>query len=242
MKTLCVIPARGRSKRVKDKNIRLLNGIPLIAYTLRDAQAAQSITLTVVSTEDEKIAAISLKEGVQAVMRPAEYATDESPIYFALRHAVKKVEESEGWLPDIVVWPQANVPFREKGLIDQAVKRLIDNFEKTDSVSTVYEVDQHPESMKVIRDGLLEYREKPKVLRFRTQELPKSYMHDGSVQAIKTKVLMDESLPQTDGHFYMGRIMPFIHGFPYTLEVDREEDFYLLEYVLSRKLVPGAHQ
>ncbi|KAF0135275.1 MAG: N-acylneuraminate cytidylyltransferase [Candidatus Saganbacteria bacterium] len=242
MKTLCVIPARGGSKRVKNKNIRLLNGIPLIAYTIRDAQEAQSVAISVVSTDDEKIAVIALKEGVKCIMRPIEYATDEAPIYFALRHAVKEIERSEGWLPDIVVWLQPNVPFREKGLVDRVIKKLIDNFEKTDTVSTVFEADQHPESMKIIRGDLLEFREKPMVLRFRTQEMPKTYMHDGSVQAIKTKVLMDESIPQIDGHFYMGRIMPFIHDFPYILEVDHEEDFYLLEYVLNRKLIPEAQK
>lgn len=237
MKTLCVIPARGGSKRVKDKNIRPLAGLPLIIYTIRDAQEAQSIAMSVVSTDSEKIASIAEQEGFQAIMRPAEYASDEAPIYFALRHAVKNVEESEGWVPDIVVWLQPNVPFREKGLIDEVVKKMADNYGETDSVATMFEVDQHPEAIKVIRGKFVEYREKPVKVRFRTQELPQTYMHDGSVMAIKTKTLMDETLPQTDGHFYMGRIMPFIHGFPYTLEVDKEEDFHLLEYVLSRKLV-----
>lgn len=237
MKTLCVIPARGGSKRVKGKNVRLLNGLPLMVYTLRDAKATQSVILSVVSTDNTEIAAVAEEEGVRVIMRPAEYASDESPIYFALRHAVKTAEKSEGWLPDIVVWLQPNVPFREKGLIDRVVKIMGDNYDKTDSVATVYEVDQHPEAMKVLRGGYLEYREKPNKLSFRTQELPKTYMHDGSVMAIKTSILMDESLPQTNGHFYLGRIFPYIHSFPYTLEVDHEEDFYLLEYVLDRKLV-----
>lgn len=237
MKVLCVIPARGGSTRVKDKNIRPLAGVPLMAYTIRDAKDAKCLSLSVISTDDERIAAVAKENRVMVIMRPAEYAQNDSPIYPALRHAVNEIEKKEGWRADIVVWLQPNVPFREKGLIDKIVKQLIDNYEITDSVVTVYEVDQHPEAMKIIKDGILGYREKPKRTYFRTQELPKAYLLDGSVMAMKTSVLMNESLPMNDGHFYMGKMMPFIHSFPYTVEVDHEEDYFLLEYIIDRKLV-----
>jgi N-acylneuraminate cytidylyltransferase/CMP-N,N'-diacetyllegionaminic acid synthase len=236
LKVLCVIPARGGSKRVNKKNIRPLKGVPLIAYTLRDARESQNISVSVVSTDDPEIAAIAKKEGMRVVERPAEYAQDTSPIYYALRHAVRAVEETDRLMPDIVVWLQPNVPFREKGLIDGVVMQLVSNYSRTDSVATVYEVDYHPEEMKVIRDGFLEFLKKPKRAIYLTQELPKYYKLDGSVIAMKAKVLMDEGIPESNGHFYMGCTMPFIHSFPYTVEVDEETDFFLLEYILERKL------
>lgn len=236
-KILCVIPARGGSVRVKNKNVRLLKGRPLMAYTLRSAKEAQRITLNVVSTDDKMIADVARQEGLKVIDRPVEYAASDSPIYFALRHAVSTIKQAEGWLPDIVVWLQPNVPFRESGLIDEVVQKLIDNFNRADSVVTVYEVDQHPEAMKVINDGFLEYRENPKKAYFLTQRLPKCYMLDGSVMAMKTKVLMDEAIPMDNGHFYLGKIMPYIHSFPYNVEVDNEEDFFMLEYILDRGLI-----
>lgn len=237
MKTLCIIPARGESSRLKRKNVRLLKNLPLIIYTLKSAKESQCLFRIVVSTDDQEIATIAQGEGIPVVMRPAEYAQHTSPIYFALRHAVKEIEKSEKWKPDIVVWLQPNVPFREKGLIDQVVKRLIDEFEKADSVVTVYLVKSNPKAMKVINNGFLEYREKPEQAYFLTQDLQKCYMLDGSVMAIKTKILMDETIPMTNGHFYMGKMMPYVHDFPYTVEVDDEKDFFLLEYILDKKLV-----
>lgn len=238
MKTLCVIPARGGSSRVKRKNVRSLRGLPLIVYTIRQAKSARGIDKTVVSTDDEEIAEVAERErGVGVIMRAPELARDDTPIYFALRHAVRSIERSRRWLPDITIWLQPNVPFREKGLIEAVEMKLEENYDKTDSVATVYEVDQHPEAMKVINNGLLECREKSGKVYFRTQELPKCYMLDGSVVAIKTNVLLDEARPVTDGHFYMGRMMPYVHSFPYTMEADTEQDFTLLEYILDRQLI-----
>lgn len=238
MKTLCIIPARGGSTRLKRKNVRLLKGVPLITYTLQDAKEAQLLKSVVVSTDDNEIASVSEKGGIKVIHRPAEFASNDSPIYFTLRHAVRSIEAAEGWLPDIVVWLQPNVPFREKRLVDIVTQKLIDNFDKADSVVTVYEVSQFPEAMRVVREGILEYRELPKKMYFRTQDFPKYYLCDGSVQAIKTSVLIDESRPiDNNAHFYLGRMMPYIHGFPYTLEVDEEKDFVLLEYVMERNPV-----
>lgn len=236
MKTLCVIPARGGSKGVKNKNIKLLKGKPILAYSVEDALTARTVDLTVVSTEDPIIADIAKNLGVKVIKRPIEYAQDSSPIYFALRHAVRCVMKQEGWMPDITVWLQPNVPLREDKLIDQVVHKLINNFDKTDTVSTVFKVSHHPEWMKRSVNGLLEFRENPQKVKYIRQELEDVYLHDGSVAAMKTAVLMDESLDQKDGHFYMGKIMPFVHEFPFTIEIDHKEDFLLLEYVLEKKL------
>jgi N-acylneuraminate cytidylyltransferase/CMP-N,N'-diacetyllegionaminic acid synthase len=234
MKILCVIPARGGSKGVKNKNIKLLKGKPVLAYSIEDALAAKTVDLTVVSTEDPMIAEVATNLGVKVINRPAEFAQDTSPIYFALRHAVECVASEEGWTPDITVWLQANVPLRENDLVDQVVQKLINNFNKADTVSTVHKTHRYPEWMKIQVNGLLEFREKAEKLQYTRQVLDDIYLHDGSVAAIKTSVLMDDSLEKKDVHFYMGRIMPFIHEFPYTIEIDHEEDFILLEYILDK--------
>lgn len=234
MNILAIIPARCGSKGLKNKNVLDLAGKPLIQYTIESSFQNDTINKVVVSTEDSEIARISKKAGAQVIIRPNEYSEDESPIYHALRHALRYLEKNESYYPDIVVWLQANVPLREKNLIDNVVDKLISNYNTIDSVVTVYEVDQYPEAMKKIQDGIVIWREKPQKVMYTRQEFEKNYLLDGSVMAIKTKKLMEEGFEDTDAHFYMGKMMPYVHAFPYTLEVHSKSDLLLLECILEK--------
>ena len=98
MKILGIIPARAGSKEVKDKNSRLLAGKPVIQYTIEAAQKAKTLDRIVVSTENAKIARIARSLDIQVIMRPQEYSKDDSPIYFALRHAVRYLMEKEKFI------------------------------------------------------------------------------------------------------------------------------------------------
>ena len=170
MNVLTIIPARGGSKDIKDKNIAPLLGKPIIAYTIEAALESKLTDKIVVSTEDKKIAEVSRKYGIQVIDRPAKYATDTAPIEWALRHAVRYLELKEKYFADIVVWLQANVPIRKKGQIDNVIRKLIDT--NADSVITVTQVTQRPEFMKkmVKRDRII-HLAKPK--KYRRQDYTK---------------------------------------------------------------------
>ena len=236
MKVLCVIPARGSSKRVPDKNIRRLLKKPLIAYTIESALESKLCNRVAVSTDDLKILSIAKKYGVDVIDRPGDIAQDTSPIDDALRHAVRCYEHKEKFSADIVVLLQANVPIRKKGEIDEVIDKLIKTDDAT-AVVTVYAVDQRPEWMKIVDKGTGKI--KPFMFStnlYRKQDLPGLYLLDGAIITVKTDILM-----KTEGikkaHGYLGEnIYPFIHDSKYSIEIDEEKDFEIAEYYLQKKL------
>ena len=130
-RVLAVIPARGGSKGVPRKNIRLVCGKPLIAYTIETALAARHLFhRVIVSTEDEEIAAISRQYGAEVpFLRPAELAGDQVPTVPVLQHTVRFVESEENIVMDWVCLLQPTEPFRtvedlEQGLANRVFGRL----------------------------------------------------------------------------------------------------------------------
>lgn len=235
MEILCVIPARGGSKRVPNKNIRNVLGKPLIAYTVESALESSLCTKVVVSTDDSEIARASKKIGADIIMRPDDIALDTSPIDDALRHAVRSLEKEEGVKYDIVVLLQANVPVRKKGEIDEVIKKLLKIKDAT-AVVTVYAIDQRPEWMKMIdldTGGIKPFMELTNL--YRKQDLPELYLLDGAIIAVRTDALIE-----TEGikriHSYLGdRVYPFIHDAKYAVEIDEEKDLELAEYYLLKE-------
>ena len=224
MKILLIIPARGGSKGLKNKNIKLLVGKPLIGYAIEAALESKLADKIVVSTEDKKIAEVSRNYGIQVVDRPIEYSTDTAPIEWALRHAVRHLEENEKYFADIVVWLQANVPIRKRGQIDNVVHKLSDTM--ADSTITVTEVTQRPELMKMMNgDRVIQLAAKTKEIR--RQEFGESlYIADGAVLAMRTEVLMG-------AHVYLGEdIRGIVEGAEYAIEIDEQFDFDVAEGLL----------
>jgi len=232
MKILIVIPARGGSKGLKEKNIKPLAGKPLIGYTIEAAPESELADKIVVSTEDRRIAEVSRSYGTQVVDRPVEYATDTAPIEWALRHAVRYLAENENYFADIVVWLQANVPIRKKGQIDNVIQRLIDT--GADSVITVTEVTQRPEYTMRMVDGdrVASFAGGEE---FRRQEFEPLYIADGAVIAMKAEVLM-RTEGMTGAHVYLGEDVRCIVEEPeYAIEIDDQFDFDVAEGLLIRK-------
>ena len=236
MSILTVIPARGNSKRVPGKNIRILLGKPLIAYTIEKALESNLSDKVVVSTDSKEIADIAIGLNSEVIMRPAPLALDISPIDDSLRHAVTYFEKHEAFLTDIVVLLQANIPIRMRGEIDKVITRLQGDKNAT-AVATGYLIDQRPEWMKIIDEKTDRIR--PFLLptdKYRIQDLPKLYLLDGSIIAVKKKVLM-ETESNRMAHAYLGdNVLIEVHDQKYSLEVDEEKDFEMLEYYLNKTI------
>jgi CMP-N,N'-diacetyllegionaminic acid synthase len=138
VRILALIPARGGSKGIPRKNLRLLAGRPLLAWSI---DAAYSSPMpgherrVVVSTDDAEIALEAVRVGAEIIMRPDELATDEAATDPVIVHAVETLK-ADGWRPDIVVLLQPTVPVRAPGLIRACIQRLIDT--GADSVLTGY--------------------------------------------------------------------------------------------------------
>ena len=233
---LGVIPARGGSKGVKDKNILDLNGKPLIGYTIEAALISKFLDRIIVSTDSDKIANVvkdMYKDKIEVIKRPAELAKDDSPIEEALLHTVEYLEQKEKYITDITVWMQANVPIRRKGIIDEAIEKLINS--DADSCVTCYEADQIPEAMKIINEKGRLISVVKDINGIRRQEFPKRYLLDGSVVVLKTENLF-KTRGIRKGHIYLGKeIIPIIQEKKmYLIEIDIPNDILLVKYYMEQ--------
>jgi CMP-N-acetylneuraminic acid synthetase/spore coat polysaccharide biosynthesis predicted glycosyltransferase SpsG len=136
MRILVVIPARGGSKGIPRKNIRLLGGVPLIAHVIRSCSACSSITRTVVSTEDDEIAVIAGRYGVEVMRRPAELSADDTPLSHVLYHVVKELEAA-GESYDVVATVQPTSPLIRSETLERAFAEFADP--AVDTVLSVYD-------------------------------------------------------------------------------------------------------
>jgi len=118
-KILAVIPARGGSKEIPRKNIKEINGKPLIVWTIEAAKKSKLLDRCIVSTEDEEISSIAQKYGAEVLKRPKTLAKDNVITLPVLQHALKKIDA------DIIVLLYPTSPVREEGLIDKCIERFI---------------------------------------------------------------------------------------------------------------------
>jgi len=189
-KVLCIIPARGGSKRLPGKNIKLLNGVPLTGYAIRAAKGSKYIDRVIVSTDSEEIARVAREYGAEVpFMRPVELATDTTPTLPVLQHAVKFFEE-KGERFDLIVLIQPTVPGVEVSDVDATIERLVKTV--MHSAITICPIIDPPEWMYRIdaECRLQKYVDSPAS---RGQDLEKLYRINGAVYVTERDTLMKES-------------------------------------------------
>jgi CMP-N,N'-diacetyllegionaminic acid synthase len=186
VKVLALVPARGGSRGLPRKNLRMVAGRPLIAWTIDCALTAECIARVVVSTDDDEIATTAESLGAEVpFIRPAELASDEIldlPVY---EHALEWLAEHQGYRPDAVAWLRPTAPLRTTADIDAAVAAL----EQTDAgcVRSVCQAEHHPYWMKRIEDErLTPFIGGADELAYpRRQLLPPVYRLNGAVDVVR---------------------------------------------------------
>jgi CMP-N-acetylneuraminic acid synthetase len=152
MKYIALICARGGSKGLPGKNIKPLNGTPLIGWSIKIAKKVERVSRVIVSTDSEEIAKIALEYGAEVpFMRPQELALDDSSEWLVWRHAINYLESQHGEKIDSLVVLSVTAPLRSVG----DVNSCIDVFEKgeVDSVITVSEANRNPYFNMVVNDN-----------------------------------------------------------------------------------------
>jgi len=150
---LAIIPARGGSKGIPRKNIRNFSGYPLIAWSIAAAKQSELVTRVIVSTDDQEIAAVAREWGAETpFLRPAEFAQDKTTDLPVFEHALKWLAENENYWPEVVVQLRPTSPIRPKGLVDAAVKILLEHAE-AESVRGVVPAGQNPHKMWRLPEG-----------------------------------------------------------------------------------------
>ena len=231
---LALIPARAGSKRLPHKHQRLIDGSPVIEYTIKAALEAELVTKVVVATDDDVVADIGRSCGADILIRPKELCRDTSPIDDTLNFACREIGSSMGSQIDQLLWLQADVPVRLPGMIDRAVSTLSVDQHATAAV-TGYQVSQHPGWMKTLSsDGFLVplYSD---THAHRMQDLPEHFLLDGAVVAIRPAYL--EKARSTSGpHQYLGpRPRLLLHEHPmYSLNIDTDVQLELAEFYLRK--------
>lgn len=143
MRAIGFVFARGGSKGVPRKNIKLLAGKPLIAYAIETGLACKRLETIIVSTDDEEIAAVARNFGAETpFLRPAELASDTAPEWLAWRHAIQQVERERGSF-DIFVSLPATAPFRDVTDVEACIDALTDD-PGADAVISVREAERNP--------------------------------------------------------------------------------------------------
>jgi CMP-N,N'-diacetyllegionaminic acid synthase len=226
---LGIIPARGGSKRLPGKNLRMLGGKPLVAWAIEAARGARRLSNLVVSSDDREV--LDIARGYVprlALERPAEISSDQSPAIDYVRHALK-VLESQGQGPfDAVVIVQPSSPFTLSADIDATVDLLAAS--GADSAVSVMQLDHatHPLKMKTLQgDRLLPFLEEERG-RMAAHELPEIYVRNCSVYAT-TRSSIERG--QIIGDDCRGYVMPRERS----LDINEELDLAFAEFLLARR-------
>jgi YrbI family 3-deoxy-D-manno-octulosonate 8-phosphate phosphatase len=222
---LALIPARGGSKGIPRKNIRSFAGYPLIAWSIVAAKQAECVTRIIVSTDDEEIAAVAREYGAETpFLRPSELAQDQTTDLPVFEHALKRLNEREGYQPDIVVQLRPTSPIRPKDCVDNAVKILIDHAD-SDCVRGVVPAAQNPHKMwRFAGDGqpmkpLLEVEGIDEPYNAPRQVLPAVYWQTGHIDAIRVSTIMQKKSLTGDV------IYPLLIDPRYTVDIDNLSDW-----------------
>ena len=226
MKPLVIIPARGGSKGVPKKNIKPLNGKPLIHYTIEAARAVFHDDKIIVSTEDEEIKEIVEKIGLKVpFLRPTALATDETSTYEVLLDTIKQVEKT-GYVPNTIILLQPTSPFRNAAHIQSAIKIFKKNLD-VDMVTSVKETKANPYYLLYEEDKEL-YLKKFKITNFtRRQDCPKVWELNGAIYIINKKSLIVKPIS------LFNKIIKYEMDEKSSIDIDSMLDFEFAEFLLQ---------
>ncbi|MEL0008745.1 MAG: acylneuraminate cytidylyltransferase family protein [Flammeovirgaceae bacterium] len=228
-KVIAIIPARAGSKGVVGKNIKSLNGKPLISFTIEEAKKSKFIDKLIVSTDSKEIADISLSLGASVpFIRPSELSTDSSLTFDVIKHAMNFLKEKDENY-DIIVLLQPTTPFRKVESIDEAIQTLKKSNKYTSVVSVVDVEGNHPLRMKKIEgDYLTNYIDQGFENMNPRNELPKVYIRSGAIYAILTKNFYEEQ------SLVSNLCSPIILDKIETINIDSPLDFEFCEFILNK--------
>lgn len=227
LNVLAVVPARGGSKGVRLKNLRTVNGIPIVEIAAKIAREVEYIDCTVVSTDHEEIAQKAIKGGAVAPFRrPQQLSGDKISDLEVLTHALLEMESRDNKKYDIIVMLQPTSPMRTTKHVIDTIEMLVRN--KLDSAWTVSETDSksHPLKQLILVNEKLDYYDPGGSEVIARQQLKPVYHRNGIAYAVRRECLLEKKSIMGDACGAVICLGNFI-------SIDTELDFTLTEYFLT---------
>lgn len=238
MKTIAIIPARGGSKRLPQKNVLPLAGLPLLVHSIRYALAnSEIIDAVYVSTDDVAIKEIAIANGAQVIDRPKDISGDFEPTVSALKHVLESIEDEV----ENVVLLQPTNPLRPERLLKEAFERYCKG--NYDSLFTV--TRNHQKFGKIIGNTFQPFNYK---LGQRSQDLEPLFYENGLLYITKASLILplDLACPERsrrardDSKIISENAFPFeVNHIFATVDIDTLEDFEYAEYLMDKKIIEG---
>jgi N-acylneuraminate cytidylyltransferase len=217
LNTICVIPARGNSKRLPGKNIKILHGIPLLAHSILYAQKHSFIEAVYVTTDDEEIKKVALDFGAKVVQRPAHLSGDFEPTVSALKHVIESIDAEV----ENVVLLQATNPLRPENLLSEAFKLYLEN-----DLDSLFTVSRNYQKLgKIVNQKFEPYNY---CIGQRSQDLEPLYFENGLLYISKAKNILNNKIITENAYpFEVNHIFA-------NVDIDTQDDFEFAEYIYNK--------
>ncbi|ALJ04586.1 acylneuraminate cytidylyltransferase [Pseudalgibacter alginicilyticus] len=217
MKTIAIIPARGKSKRLPNKNIKLLGGIPLLVHSINYAKQHDFIDAVYVSTDNEAIRNVALNNGALVIDRPNDLSGDLEPTVTALKHVLHTIND-EGVQHVILLQPTN--PLRPNNLLKDAFQLFLEK-----KLESLFTVSRNYQKFGTIEKNV--FKPYNYSIGQRSQDLEPLYFENGllyitqSVHILKNKIITENAFPLEINHKFS------------KVDIDTQEDFEYAEYLLN---------
>ncbi len=233
MKILAIIPARGGSKGIPNKNLTLLNGKTLVEHSIFHAQGSRLVNRVLVSSDSDEILRVAREAGAEAPFkRPPELSGDLVLDYPVFKHVLDELATIENYHPDLVVHLRPTAPHRDPRWIDECIQLLIGN-PGAHSVRSVSEPEKHPYRMFTIDgsgylDPIMKHKH-PEPYLLRRQDLPKVYFYNCVIDVTRRSTLAE--MNSMTGK----KILPFIMNPDDVYDIDTPRDLEIARHFFEKK-------
>jgi CMP-N-acetylneuraminic acid synthetase len=220
---VALIPARSGSKGIINKNIKLYNGIPLLAHSINIALESNYIKEVYVSTDSKEYQEIALKYNAKiTTLRPKDISDDLSPDIDTFKHFLNMFDKNN--LPDLIIHLRPTYPNRNLSILNNCIETFMKNYDNYDSLRTVIPIAKTPYKMYYINENKLipfinNYKDIIEPFNQARQLFPQTYLHNGYIDIIKTNLLLNKSLLSGT------KIYPYIMNSSYEDDIDYLDDF-----------------
>lgn len=228
MRNIIIIPARGGSQRLPNKNLKLLNNKPLISWTIEAAVSSNIADTIIVNTDSNEIAKIALNSGAEVpFLRPVELATNTASTIDVIIHTLDFYKNQNIYFDNVIIL-QPTSPLRNSTDIINAYKLLNNN---VDAVVSVCETEHSPLWSNTLPENLIMSNFiKPEVKNLRSQDLPTYYRLNGAIYIAKYQYLIKHN------NFIGNNTKAYIMPQNRSIDIDKEYDFMLAEFIMDKFL------